>query len=295
MSISPNASPGTLGASARISRAAKDAAEYASAAGIVVRGLRDPKDMVAASALLAEVWKFEGNQSHLDPGLLVALAHADNYVGGAFQGERLVAVCVGFFHPPLDRALHSHIAGVAPGLLGVGIGKALKHHQRAWCLEHGAETMTWTFDPLVARNAYFNLHRLGGIATEYLPDFYGVMSDGLNRGHASDRMMLVWDLRHEPAHSPVEQPEPESCALHNMNGEPRLDLGAVVTAQRCRVEIPSDIEGMRRDQPELAGRWRLALRDALAVLMNDGWRVTDFARRGYYCLERTPARAHSQH
>ena len=54
--------------------------------------------------------------------------------------------------------------------------------------------MTWTFDPLVARNAYFNIEKLGARPTHYMIDYYGQMSDGINAGQASDRVLLTWDL-----------------------------------------------------------------------------------------------------
>lgn len=278
------------------SLAEAEADALAVASGVSVRTLHDPAEMELASALLATIWKVEGNEPHIDPGLLVALAHARNYVAGAYRGAELIAVCVGFFHPPPDRALHSHIAGVVGGSGGAGVGKALKYHERAWCLRRGTDTMTWTFDPLIARNAYFNIHRLGTAAMEYLPNFYGAMTDSINRGQDSDRMLLVWDLLREPgARIEAGTSEPEACALYNEDGVPRLSLDSLGSAQRVRVEIPSDIETMRIEDPDRAACWRPALRDALATLMNDGWQVTDFARRGHYSLERTTTRAHSQH
>ncbi|MFK4297190.1 putative GNAT superfamily acetyltransferase [Arthrobacter sp. GAS37] len=273
-----------------------EADALAEASGVSVRTLHDPAEMELASALLATIWKVEGNEPHIDPGLLVALAHAHNYVAGAYRGAELIAACVGFFHPPPDRALHSHIAGVVGGSAGAGVGKALKHHERAWCLRRGTDTMTWTFDPLIARNAYFNIHRLGTAATEYLPNFYGEMTDSINRGQDSDRVLVVWDLLREPgARIATGTSEPEACVLYNEDGVPRLSLDSVGSARRVRVEIPTDIETMRIEHPDRAARWRPALRDALATLMNDGWQVTDFARHGHYSLERTPTRAHFQH
>lgn len=279
--------PATARGSAQVSvqaAADADAAAYASAAGVVIATLHTPAEMAAASALLAGVWKTERTQ--LDPGLLVALAHADNYVAGAYRGEELVAVCVGFFHPPADSALHSHIAGVVDGLIGAGIGKALKYHQRAWSLRHGAATITWTYDPLVARNAFFNIHRLGGFATEYLADFYGEMNDGLNRGLPSDRMLLVWRL-HDAAGRTDDGDLPEAAVVESVDGHPTVDFAAASGVTRCRVQIPADIEGMRLTSPELAAAWRHAVRQALTGLLDAGWHIADFDRRGHYILERT--------
>src|SRR3712207_7442617 len=62
-----------------------------------------------------------------------------------------------------------------------------KLHQRAWAIARGVHEVAWTFDPLVARNAWFNLTKLGARATEYLPNFYGPMDDGINGADESDR------------------------------------------------------------------------------------------------------------
>ncbi len=56
----------------------------------------------------------------------------------------------------------------------------MKLHQRAWAIARGIPVIEWTFDPLVARNAYFNIRKLGAMPVEYLPNFYGIMGDGIN-------------------------------------------------------------------------------------------------------------------
>ena len=58
--------------------------------------------------------------------------------------------------------------------------------------------MRWTFDPLVARNAYFNLHKLGAVADRFERNFYGEMTDTLNRGERTDRVVVRWDLDRDP-------------------------------------------------------------------------------------------------
>ena len=68
---------------------------------------------------------------------------------------------------------------------GHQVGHALKMHQRRWALERGLSTITWTFDPLVARNAYFNLAKLGATPVHYYEDFYGELGDELG-GDAPD-------------------------------------------------------------------------------------------------------------
>ena len=130
--------------------------------------------------------------------LLRAMGKAESYVAGAFDAEHpeagMVGVCVGFHSTPAARAMHSHIAGVTPAVAGRHVGFALKLHQRAWCLDRGIDLTEWTFDPLVSRNAYFNLAKLGARVAEYLPDFYGSMTDAINRATTSDRILVHWSL-----------------------------------------------------------------------------------------------------
>ena len=230
--------------------------------GVAIRELHTAAEMADASRVMAAVWRTD--VAMMEPGLLVALAHTDNYVAGAFDGDRMIGICVGFFHAPDERALHSHIAGVLPGSAGSGVGRALKEHQREWTLARGATRMTWTFDPLIARNAHFNIRRLGVRVIEYLPDLYGPMTDGLNRGEPSDRLFVEWDLS-RPADLP-----PASTR------EPRM------------IPVPADIETLRVDDPSAARSARLALRDQLGPLLSTGWRVVDFAD-GAYVLDREPS------
>jgi predicted GNAT superfamily acetyltransferase len=254
---------------------------------VVIRQLSGAAEMRSASALLAEVWRLEAGNSLIPPGMLVALAHADNYVSGAFRGELLIGAAVGFFHPPAAKALHSHITGVRRDYAVAGVGYAIKLHQRAWCLERGATTMTWTYDPLVARNAYFNLRKLGGRSTEYLPDHYGEMSDGLNLGQPSDRMLLTWNLE-EFRQAGAPPSKPSFAALSRADGRPGIDLNVPADALSVRLELPEDIESLRTENPELAGEWRSALRTASLTLLTDGWQFVDFERSGYYVAERNP-------
>ena len=116
----------------------------------------------AASAVLSEVWG--GDRTGMPPNLLRALAHSGNYAVGLYDGERMVGASVAFFAAPAQRSMHSHITGVLAGYRSLGLGRLLKQHQRDWAFAHGVGHITWTFDPLVARNAHFNLDVLGAVA-----------------------------------------------------------------------------------------------------------------------------------
>lgn len=262
--------------------AAAEAARLAAAAGVEIRLLSTPAEMAEASGLFARVWQVDAGHAHVDAGLLVALAHADNYVAGAFLNDQLCAASVGFFHPPATSALHSHITGVDDAFVGGGIGKAIKFHQRAWALAHGARRMTWTFDPLIARNAYFNIHTLRTRVVSYLPDFYGAMHDGINAGQGSDRILVEWDLTDPP---PIrDATRPDAAVLSMINGTP-IASDAPFDATTVRVDIPEDILLLRAQDPQAAAQWRTELRAAMTRLMNEGWAVTNVSR-GSYHLER---------
>lgn len=261
--------------------------EALDSAQIDVRIIESAADAADASLLLDEVWSVTGSGTTvLEPSLFIALAHAKNYTAAAYDrasGEML-GVTVGFFAAPVGKSMHSHVAGVRHDAVGRGIGAAMKLHQRLWCLERGLTHMTWTFDPLIARNAYFNISRLGALPVEYHPDFYGQMRDGVNAGHASDRVFVEWDLTAPGSSAPAGSADDAVAAVRiDSSGRP-LEFDVPREAELVSIEMPSDIETLRGTDPELAGQWREAVRRAFIELLADGWRVTGFRRNGAYLL-----------
>ncbi|WP_197048789.1 GNAT family N-acetyltransferase [Streptosporangium roseum] len=233
-------------------------------------------DLRAADELLREVWGAPCGEPPMALDIMRALAYTGGYVAGAYDGDVLVGVAAGF--RAAEGGLHSHITGVAPGRHGQGIGLALKRHQRTWAADRELEDITWTFDPLIRRNAYFNLAKLRAVAEGYLPDFYGAMTDGINDGDASDRLFVRWTL------GPPEPPEPlEEVKRADLLTE---DLVASsFTGEPMRCATPADIEGLRKTDPVLARAWRAALRDSLGTALAAGYRVTGFTRDGWYLLD----------
>ncbi|MBF8185073.1 GNAT family N-acetyltransferase [Nonomuraea sp. K274] len=253
---------------------------------IEVRELHEIAEFESVYALFDDIWHFSPGEPPITVELMRALSHTGGYVAGAFDGDRLAGGSAGFL--AAGGALHSHVTGVVAGR---GIGLALKLHQRRWALERGLERITWTYDPLVRRNAHFNLAKLGARPREYLPAFYGVMEDAINAGDESDRLMAEWRLldprvvalaRGEPRVTPV--PADAVVALADDGGRPvpgPVDAGTVLVA------VPADIEGLRRADPGTAKAWRHAVRDVLGGLMAEGRAVTGFSGRTYYVVERT--------
>ena len=267
--------------------AEEDSAAAEQHANVNIRLLHSPEEASEASSLLDSIWNVKDGSRLLDPGITVALAHSGNYVAGAYDLETnaLVGVTIGFFGQPLGTVMHSHIAGVKHGYAGRGVGAAMKLHQRLWCLRHGISQMKWTFDPLIARNAYFNFQRLGVKAVKYYANFYGSMRDGVNSGQASDRLLVSWQL---------DQPLPLRKDSSTDFGDNFL-LSADVHGNPCKQEFPShakilaaqipqDIERLRGTAPERAGEWRMALRDVLHDALARQWVISDFDKSGAYCL-----------
>jgi len=221
---------------------------------IDIRTLDTVDGIHEAARVLDGVW---GEQGTMPANILRALEHAGNYVVGLFDGERMVGASAAFFGPPAERTMHSHITGIAPEQQGRGLGRQLKEHQRAWALERGVGRITWTFDPLVARNAYFNLAVLGSRATEYLVDHYGAMADAVNRGDESDRLMVSWALAEPPSATPTD-----------------AEISAVVA-------VPDDIGALRSNDAAAAAAWRRRVRDQLSAHLASGRRIGGFDRRGY--------------
>jgi predicted GNAT superfamily acetyltransferase len=273
-----------------------DAADRAArAAGVRIRPLTDLAEFAAVCRLYDGIWRPAPANPPVTAEWLRALGKAGNYVAGAYDGDALVGAGVGFFGPPAHRELHSHIAGVSAAALGRGVGFALKLHQRAWSLCRGVATVTWTYDPLVRRNAYFNLAKLAAVPTEYLPDFYGGMHDGINAGDESDRLLVRWALTAPHVERACAgQPCPADAAGERAAGAvAALDRGATGEPVRrpagtgtVLVAVPTDAEALRRADRDTARRWRGAVREVLGGLLADGAVVTGFDRAGFYVVRR---------
>lgn len=250
---------------------------------IEVRLLEDPAEHRAASALLAATWRLDVDQSPVSGELLRALAFTGGYVAGAFRDGELLGASAGFLTPA--GHLHSHITGVAPGLEGAGLGLALKHHQRAWCTERGIDVVEWTYDPLVRRNGWFNVAKLGATVEQYLHSFYGAMPDGINAGDESDRGLVRWDLR-APGGRAVLEPVGATVLLDvDADGAP-VPTGAGLGGPVLLVAAPADIVGLRTSDPAAARAWRLAVRATFGAALDAGYAATAMTPAGQYLLER---------
>jgi predicted GNAT superfamily acetyltransferase len=285
-------------------RAAADAA--ALAAGVRVDEVHQLADLATVRRVFDTLWSSDPTNPAATVELLRAYAHTGQYVVIATElsgpEHAVTAASVGFLAAPAGSALHSNVTGVLPVGRGRSLGFALKLHQRAWAMERGLTEVTWTFDPLIRRNAWFNLAKLGARVSDYLLDFYGPMGDGINAGDASDRLYLRWPLlapqvreaaAGRPAVPDVETLRAAGAAVLLAVGPDGRSPTDPVTPPAgggpdvALAQVPPDAEGLRRQDPGLGRVWRLALRQALDA-GQQGWGVTGMGRQGWYVLGRTP-------
>lgn len=266
--------------------------------GLEIRNLLEVGELGDADRLLAAIWGTGGG--FMGVNVLRALAHSGNYVAGAWQDGELVAASVGWaWGPDRPATLHSHVTGVAPRLQGRGVGRALKLHQAEWSRSRAMRTVTWTFDPLVRGNGWFNLVTLAARAESYHPDFYGPMSDGFNDGEPTDRCLVVWRLAGlTPAVEPERLragPPPAGAGVRLLteSGRWRPEVSPTAGADpsswpdRVLCQVPADVIALRRHDPELAAEWRVALRATMGRAMTAAYAATSMTSAGFYVLERT--------
>ncbi|MEV8637095.1 GNAT family N-acetyltransferase [Streptosporangium sp. NPDC051023] len=264
-------------------------------AGIDIRLLDSVSELEAVRRLYERIWRTGENNPPVTADLLRAMSKVGGYVSGAFDEGELVGACFGFFSPPAREALYSHIAGVSARMQGRNVGFALKLHQRAWAMTRGVGEICWTYDPLIRRNAYFNIAKLAADPDEYLPNFYGPMDDDINRSDDTDRIMVRWRLESPDAEAACEgRPRPADAKAARARGAAvALSVSAEggpvagrADARTVLVGVPADVETLRQSDPDRAAQWRRAVRDVLGELLAQGARVRGFDRAGWYIVDR---------
>ena len=266
--------------------AAEDARAAARRSGLVVEDVARPELLRQVAKLFMSIWSAPPSDAPVSPDLLRALAHAGGYVATARtrDGDALVGASAGFLGESDGQlVLHSHITGVAPAAQGRSVGLALKLHQRAWALQRGLTRITWTFDPLVRRNGWFNLTKLGATVPAYHVDFYGAMADGINAGDESDRCVADWDLLGSLPGAKTEERGGQALLVVGSDGSPVI-RARERTGMPLLCQIPGDIVAIRRQDPALARTWRQALRATMGEAVAGGHRATSMTTDGSYVL-----------
>jgi len=250
-----------------------------------IRELSGPSEFVLAQRIAKAAWRLPDIEA---PSVadLIAITHAGGLTAGAFDGKEMLGFVHGFPRE-IDgrRAQHSHLLAVHPRAQGRGLSTRLKLYQRRWCLDRKIGLLTWTYDPLLVKNARLNLVRLRARARRYLRDFYGRIG-GIYADLPTDRFEVFWDL---------DSPEVRRAAEGNATPEPSISgavpyrSGPPPDARRVRVEIPTGAPALYRSEPAAALKARLALRRRAEALMGSGYAATALVfdgARAFYLFER---------
>jgi len=239
--------------------------------------------------LQKETWGQDFTEA-VPPSLLIVTQRIGGVAAGAFDSsDRLVGFIIGFSGVREGRLVHwSDMLAVRKEMSGKGIGRRLKEYQRQLLLELGIETAIWTFDPLVASNAHFNINRLGALPVEYVVDMYGSETRSvLHAGIGTDRFITEWKLT-DPRVEKALRGEIERWELktdtstaaqspvvntNTLEGTPQPVEGELLKLPSVQVEIPYDIQPIMTDSLELALLWRNSTRRAFLWYMERGYKV----------------------
>jgi len=220
---------------------------------------------------------------------------------GAYVGEKLAGFVYSF--PAVyngNLIQHSHLLAVLPQYRGLGLGKRLKWAQRETALKQGYDLITWTVDPLQAKNANLNIHALGAVTRTYLNDFYGGESALiLGPGIPTDRFLMEWPIKEKSVELrrknqfPGLDPERPAKALERaagrllFPGKPRLGL----TDRKILAEVPAHINCWRGRRQPIAS-WQAGLRRTFEHYFRRGYTVVDFVygKRCFYVLSKEVSR-----
>jgi len=176
---------------------------------MIVRALADHDEFAEAVRLQQLIWGFEDLEL-LPVRFFVVASRIGGQTLGAFDGGRMAGFLLAIpgIKPGLKKDggmqyLHSHMLGVLPDYRDAGVGRMLKLAQRDDAVARGIQVIEWTFDPFEAKNAYFNLERLGAIVRTYIPNMYGIRENPMDRGMPTDRCVAEWWIAETHAKAPV--------------------------------------------------------------------------------------------
>jgi len=263
--------------------------------GVLVRILREPRELEEAVEVHASAWGSRDYREVAPAHLLRGLAANGGLVLGAYLEGRMAGASYGWFVNPAQGRpyFYSHATGVAEPYKYRGVGFALKAAQRLFVLERGVTLIKWTWDPLQSLNSRFNLVKLGAIFREYHVNYYGEMTDEINRDIGTDRVKAEWYLDSElvkgklegrlkppPAEELLENHGSDAIIEHPKNGAaPQPPENPNPKSTIVLVAIPRSVAEVREKQGlQAAVAWRQATREALKTLVARGYTGVDYTR-----------------
>ena len=230
---------------------------------IDIRGITNLLDQGIVRNVFDQTWAMDSG-TEITPNLLQAMVHSGSYLSGAFIDGKCVGAAFAFPATTGGLHLHSHMTAVLDAYRDQGVGYALKMDQWHWAKKNNFSEISWTFDPLVSRNAKLNLIKLGVNISSYHPNFYGDMPDALNAGDESDRLMVSWKVVGE---NPVKR-----------------ELISTPKPTDILIQIPADIVAIRSRNKEENLRWRRKVREQFLQAFEKGGQVVGFSTNSEYVV-----------
>jgi predicted GNAT superfamily acetyltransferase len=231
---------------------------------ISIRPLTSLPDQDLGRMIFDKTWAMDAG-TEITPNLLQAMIHSGAYLSGAFVDGECVGAAFAFPATTGGLHLHSHMTAVLDSFRDKGIGHALKVDQYKWAKQNNYKEITWTFDPLVARNAKLNVLKLGVDISAYYPNFYGDMPDELNAGDESDRVMASLKVVGDAPTPRTAISAPEKSAV--------------------LIAIPDDIVAIRGKDLAENLRWRRSVRDKFVSALARGGKVIGFSTNNEYVVQ----------
>ncbi len=258
--------------------------------GLVLRPLATPEDFHACVELQRATWGL-----HFSDLVPASLLKVSQKVGGLAVGAfdpagTMLAFLFGLSGWTSGRPAHwSHMLAVVPAARDRGLGVRLKRHQRKILLHEGIEVVSWTFDPLEARNAHLNLDRLGADVETYVEEMYaGEEGSDLAEGIGTDRFIVRWDLASERAEEALADRLPKNPERYADAPIVSPDVGEgdpLPDGAQVRIEVPRSIQSLKAADLDRAVAFRASSRRAFLHYLAAGYRVdtllADGERRFY--------------
>ncbi|HEV8362954.1 MAG TPA: hypothetical protein VGQ52_05520 [Gemmatimonadaceae bacterium] len=263
--------------------------------GVGVRDCASLEDYLECVAIQEETWG-RAFSERVPAAILRVSQRVGGITAGAFDTNgRMLGFVFGMTGVDNGDLVHwSDMLAVRPEARGRHLGERLKQYQRRKVCALGVRRIMWTFDPLVSRNAHFNINRLGALPVEYAENMYGTTRSALHGVLPTDRFVVAWDCSAAAPNHSADRVATADVPLLNpvSNGTPTL--ASVGDVDRVRVQIPVDVQPIIQHQPVLAARWRDITRRTIGERLANGYKVSAFVRADetgenlpYYVLART--------
>ena len=230
---------------------------------IQVRELKSLQDQDSGRKIFDLTWAMDAG-TEITPNLLQAMVHSGAYLSGAFIDDKIVGAAFAFPATNNGLHLHSHMTAELDEYRDKGVGYALKIDQWNWAKKHKYSHLSWTFDPLVRRNAKLNIVKLGVDVSAYYPNFYGAMPDALNAGDESDRLMVSWS-------TDIDEPKARELITH-------------LKPDDILIKIPEDIVAIRSKDQSESMKWRRQVRDQFLAAFEKNGKVVGFSANNEYVV-----------